>query len=359
MSGGGCDRSKDRKFHFYALCLNESGVVDRAGAGAHIGPMRSFSRTTLFMFLCLIACAAPSRAQTGAELLLKPLVKEDEFAEGRADALLFNQGQTNRGDDFQLRYYQTSGRIRENEPNLVPRFGWDVKYYDLDTDDPVLPDQLLDSSAAVGLGVKDFHGWRAGLSLGLGYAGDKPFAEGDAWYGKATLAFGKAITEKSTLGVFLDYDGNRPFAPDIPLPGFGYLHQFDPHLSYVVGAPLDSITWKPNDQIKVEATYLMPARFKGEIDYEPVRHLIFYGGYQSVQDAFHVESLPGDRRLLFDQQRAEVGLRFAPTEEASFIAAIGYAFDGQFNSGFDERTRHGVADISDEPYLRVGFEARF
>src|SRR6478672_4069079 len=143
------------------------------------------------LLLSILAVAPVARAQTGPSLLLDPLLSEKETAEARGDAMLFQDGHTSNGDDFGMSIYQTSGRIRERRENFIPRLGYNLEYYDLDTTDPGLPDQLLDTSVAFGVDISAIKGWQGGLTVGLGYAGDKPFAEGDAWYGKATLIFGK------------------------------------------------------------------------------------------------------------------------------------------------------------------------
>jgi hypothetical protein len=63
--------------------------------------------------------------------------------------------------------------------------------------------------------------------------------------------------------------------------------------------------------------------------------------------------------LLFQQRRAEGGVIWRPNDEIALTVAAGYAFDQEFNIGWDTRNQDRVAKPSDEPYLRVGFEVRF
>ena len=320
-------------------------------------------RWTNWIWICLFVLLLPARskAQTGAPLLLNPLLDEKEIAEARADALLLNNGATDNGNDFQMSIYRTWGRVRERRENFIPRLGWDLGYYDLDTTEPLLPDALLDTSVGLGLDLNFFKGWRGGLALGIGYAGDKPFAQGDAWYGKATVVFGKDLDKYTTLAFVLDYDGARSIFPDIPLPGIAYRHQYDPTLSYTLGIPLSNIVWKPAwiDRLRVEVSYLFIDTFEGSIDYELFRHLVVFTRLESINRAFHTEQFDGTDRLLFFQRRVELGMRFKPFEETTLTGAIGYAFGGEFSAGFDTRDADEVADISDEPYLRISFETRF
>jgi hypothetical protein len=302
-----------------------------------------------------------AKAQTGADLLLNPLLNEQEIVEARADALFLNDGQTDNDNDFGMSIYRTSGRVRERRENFVPRIGWDVSYYDLDTDEPGLPDELLESSVGVGVDLNFFKGWRGGLSVGIGYAGDKPFAQGGAWYGKGTLIFGRDLDKDTTLAFVLDYDGARSIFPDIPIPGIAYRHQYDPTLSYTVGIPLSSVVWKPSqiDRLRIEVSYLFIDTFEADIDYEVIRHLVVFARLESESRAFHTEEIGGNDRLLFFQRRVEMGLRFKPWEETTITGSIGYSFAGEFSAGFDSRDSDEIADLSDEPYLRIGFETRF
>src|SRR5437763_2887026 len=130
-----------------------------------------------------------SLAQTGPALLLKPNLSEQETLEARGDALWLQSGSTsNNGAHFQLGVLEWTGRVREQRENFIPRLGWDVLYLDMHTNDPTLPHRgLTDVSLAAGVELGTYSGWRTGLTVGVGYAGDTPFGEGDAWYGKATL----------------------------------------------------------------------------------------------------------------------------------------------------------------------------
>ena len=214
---------------------------------------------------------------------------------------------------------------------------------------------------AFGIDLNIFKDWRGGLTVGAGYAGDVPFNQGDAWYGKATLVFGKDLDKKTTLALVLDYDGSRTYLPDVPFPGVAYRHQYDPTLSFTVGVPLNTVIWKPAQlpRLRVEVSWLLLENFEADLDYEIFKHLVVFGRLNSINRAFHTEQLEGNDRLLFFQRRVEIGLRWQPRQETTLFGAIGYAFSGEFSAGFDTRDADAVADISDEPYLRVGFETRF
>ena len=307
-----------------------------------------------------LALALPAAAQTGPELLLKPFPRERTL-ETRSDVVLIDQGETDNADaDFQLSLYESFGRARVFPGQRAdPRVGYDVLYLDIASDDPALPQHLTDHSVAFGMGVLDLDGWLGGLTVGVGYAGENVYNDANAFYYMATFAVGREIDESSQVGVVLDYNGNRTIYPDLPLPGFQYRKRIDPKLLLGVGFPVTSVEWKPSDRLTFDFTYLIPDRLRARVDYAVMKTLGLFAEYDDRTEAFHIDELPGDRRLIYEQKRAEAGVRWDPFENASLIVAGGYAFDQEFNVGFDTRDAPNVAEPSDEPYVRVGFEMRF
>jgi hypothetical protein len=305
--------------------------------------------------------AAPAPAQTGPDLLLKPLMGEKELLESRGDALLFNDGKATGSADYQQDVFELNGRFREQRENFIPRIGWDLAFYHLSSDIPLLDQDLTDTSLAAGFELWNAGEWRAGFTAGLGYAGSTPFARSDSWYGKATLLIARKLDAKTDLGFVLDYDGNRSTFPDFPLPGFAYRHEYDPTLSYTVGVPVSSIKWKPLQfpDFSLEATWILTDTFTARLEYDLSPQWVVFGALQHQFEAFHVSHLKGADRLLFERHRAEVGVLWKPWEHTHFIAAVGMAWGGEWSTGFDQRDSDLVARVSDEPYVRLGFERRW
>ena len=108
-----------------------------------------------------------------------------------------------------------------------------------------------------------------------------------------------------------------------------------------------------------EVTWTIVDRFDARAEYKLSPQWKVVGTFEQRQDAFSVDGLDDHDRLLFQQRRAEVGLRWQPWENTSLLVAGGYAFGGEFSIGFDQRDSDLVADIPDEPYVRVGFERSF
>lgn len=308
----------------------------------------------------LLLCA-PASAQSGPRLLLKPFPREQAI-EARADSLFVNGGHTKEtDDDFRLSMYESQGRWRVQPGNLIsPRIGWDFTFVDIDTDFPGLPGQLADQSVGAAIPVARFGEWIVGASVGVGYAGPAPFGDGDAWYGKGTLSVFRLFNDTDALVFALDYDGNRTFLPDVPLPGVAYTRRVARDFFFVVGLPVTSFEWKPDDRLRLELVYTLVNAFDASVGYQFADGWTVYGNFESRNEAFFVDDLPANYdRLLFQQRRAELGLRWEPRKDFGLSVAVGYAFGQEFSTGFDSRQTDEVADVSDEPYLRFGLDFKF
>jgi hypothetical protein len=310
-----------------------------------------------------LSVCGQAHAQTGPALLVEPFPKE-QFIDTRGGYLLPDAGHVKGSDEgIRLSFYEATGRVRVIPGNLIsPRIGWDLEYIDVDTRSDLLPGQLTDQSVGIAFPVAKVSEWIFGVSLGVGYAGAAPYGEGDAWYGKATAVAFRQLGEKDALVFIVDYDGNRTFLPDVPLPGFAYLKHMDPTLTLLVGLPLTSVTWTPVPKFSAELGWLPTESFHAAVGYEFAPHWTVFGNLEHHTSAFHLPDLADNDRLLFQQRRAEIGLRWAPREareSLAFTAAAGYAWHQEFSVGFDARKTDRVLDASDEPYVRFGFEMKF
>jgi hypothetical protein len=322
---------------------------------------------TISMFGCafalLICFAEFALAQTNSALLIAPFSKE-LAVEAEASAVFLEGGhiaESDNDEDFRLSGYGTQGHFRLIPGELKsPRIGYDFTYLDLDTSFDALPDRLVDQSIAIGFPIAQIDEWILGASVGVGYAGDGGFGDGDAWYGLSSIAAFRQIDDKQALVFVLDYDGNRTFLPDIPIPGVAYIRRIDDRLEMTLGVPISSIKWEATDQLTVELAYSLPDDFRVDIGYEFIPHLALFGRVRQQRVGFFFDGLAENYdRIIFQQRRAEAGVRFEPNEQIHADLALGYAWGGEFSEGFDSRRTNEIADISDEPYIRAGVELRF
>ena len=313
-----------------------------------------------------LAFASPVLAQTGPALLLKPFPQELRL-DVNAEASVTDQGRAiGRDSPLQIGIAETEGRLRLT-PNEIasPRVGFGFKYFNLDSDLPGLPEHLYDTNVGVAFPIGKYEDWIFAASVGVGYAGEGPFGDANAWYGRASLLAIRQFDETSGLAIGIDYDGNRTFMPDVPLPGFAYFKRIEKNLSLSVGLPIISIEWEPIENLRVDLSYLLLDNFRARVGYD-VGGFEVFGAVSQRSDAFFLDGAEHSRdRLLFQQRRAEVGVTYRTKDagvgakDLELTLAGGYAFNGELSAGFDQRNSELVADVSDEPYVRFSLQARF
>ena len=338
-----------------------------------------------FVFTLLLLAAMPriGRAQTGPELLIKPWPR-DRVIEADAQADFYNETNTNNPANdgtggravLSLSEEDSEGRLRvfprDEHVRADPRFGYNLTYLHLNTNDPHLPKNLTDESVAVGTGIADINGWEAGITVGVGNAAAGAFNDGNGLYGQFDLLVGHDISKTSKLGIVLDYNGNRSFLPDVPLPGVVYTKIIDPTLLLAVGFPLASVTWTPdkantlNRQLTIDATYAIPDNFEVNADYAvidstgPAGKVGAFASFTNRLLPFHDnDAAVGRYRIFFEQNRAELGVRWTPVPLVSAVLAGGYAFDQRFHYGWDSNNYGELAKLGDSLYTRVGLEFRY
>jgi hypothetical protein len=335
-------------------------------------------------FIVLLAATMPrvGRAQTGPELLIKPWPR-DQIIEADAQADFYNQTNTNNPSDdgsgratLSLSELDSEGRLRffprDEQVRADPRVGYNLTYLHLNTNDPRLPKNLTDESVAIGTGIADVSGWEAGITVGVGNAAAGAFNDGNGLYGQFDLLVGHDIDKTSKIGIVLDYNGNRTFLPDVPLPGVEYSKTLDPTLLLVAGFPLTSVTWTPdkqntlNRQLTITATYEIPYSFEASADYAlidstgPAGKLAAFTSFTNRLLAFHDNDEPvGRYRIFFEQNRAELGVRWTPRPIVSLVLAGGEAFDQRFHYGWDSINYGETAKLGDSLYTRVALEFRY
>lgn len=323
------------------------------------GHMKKAIRSLAGVVLGFVGTSA--YAQTSSDLMLKTMPK-DRRIEAEAGFTAFAKTAADGGTDFQLSRTDVQGRVRL-VPGFVadPRFGFKVNYFDIGSDTPGVPDQLVDTAFALGSGVAQFDsGWVAGMTVGAGYAAAGAFDDGNGFYGLATLIVGREISETDSFGFVIDFDGNRSVFPDFPVPGFQYRKTLDPTILLGIGFPFSSVTWKPNDKFTLDVTWSIPDKFRVDVDYKLFDSLSVFGQLRDETNSFHNDDFENTRRrLFFEQQMVEAGVRFTANDTFSFVLAGGYAFNQSFQTGWDTRETDKIADVSDGVFGRIAVELRY
>jgi hypothetical protein len=127
-----------------------------------------------------------------------------------------------------------------------------------------------------------------------------------------------------------------------------------------LGLPFSDITYKPDDKWTIKLQYLVPDFGTASVEYAVTENFRVFAELDQRSHAFHWNELAdGDDRVLFEQKRAEVGVRGTFDDRFGFVLAGGYAFGQSFDVGFDSRDSDQIAEPSDEPYVRLAVEAKF
>ena len=316
--------------------------------------------------------ASVGHAQTGPDLLLGQF-GEGNNAVGRAESIFIASGTTDNndgdGDNFgsKLDIYNASARFKIDLGAVIPGFeraepraGFQASVLDFHSNDPAVPGTLSDISFGVGFGLAKSDKWVAGISVGVGFASNNVFNDSNAVYGKADIAFAYTLNDREKLGIVLNYNGNRTFMPDVPLPGFIYTRKLTDQFTLELGFPYSDIQWQPNDQWTLMLKFNFPDGAEATVDYKVTENFHLYGALAQQNEAFQWNELDNDnRRVLFKQNRVEVGVRGVLKDRYALTAAAGYAFDTRLDVGWDSRDTDNLAEFSDEPYVRVGVEVKF
>jgi len=332
--------------------------------------MRNNTSRGIFVAACAAVLALPAMAATGPELFVGMFSGKSVAAgevKATADGSYLYFGKTyekspaERG--LHLGIYESDATL---EYGLTPEWqllvGHKIEGLQLGTSTPGLSNQYMDQSLAVGLMYKPTDSqWSFALAAGAGYAGNDPYGDSNAVYGKAAFLARYNIDTKSALLLTLDYNGNRTIFPDVPLPGIAYLGEPLPNLSYIVGVPYSRVTWKPIENVTLGADYIIPSTVGASVSWQVLQGLTLFGDIGSHTFAFFNET--GNDRVFFKQMRAEAGVTVGSLDlgrlQLRALLAGGYAFNQRFTQGFDSRDQTDLMDFKPAPYARIGLEGSF
>jgi hypothetical protein len=303
-----------------------------------------------FAALFLLAANTISFAQTDSQLT--SAAWSDGAVGESNDRPLYQAASHVKGErtDAQVFWWDSYGRFRFDKKNpSAPVLGYRWATINFDSDSNDIPDHLDDMSMALGLHLSE----NFALVSGVGYATNSPFSDPNGIYGIGHLIFQKQLNQKDTLQLSLDYDGNSVFLPDLPLPGFQWVHRENP-ISYGIGFPNDFLTWEITPKLRFDATYTFPYTTRGQFEYHLTQHVSLFAGAANFFDGFELHDRPGTDRLFYQLSRGEGGVRYVDTIFGMYVdvaLAIGYAFDQNFDRGFDMRDLDHQASLTDAPYV--------
>lgn len=312
--------------------------------------------------LAAISIHAGAFAQTGPSLLIQPWADKPQYASTYDEPMFIFGGHTKGDDeDIDILYYDSFGRVKFDRDNPEPNFwlGYRAMTIGIGGDQPGLPGDLNDISLAAAFRLGDGSGeWQLSIAGGAGTANDGHWGNSDAIYGIATINAAHRIDDRSALNIGINYNGNRTFLPDVPLPYLVYQHRSSKSFAYSLGVPTSGVTWSPTNDLTFHASYTVPTTILASVTYGLNKEWSIFGEYTQTLDGFYVED-QGDTRLFYEKSILAAGVRWIHEPLIDIRGGLGYAFDQRFSRGWDVRDLDSVAKPSDEMVLFFTVQGTF
>lgn len=322
-----------------------------------------FVRACVLAMVTVLAVGICSRAaaQVAPSIVIQPWEEGPHWAETFDDLMFTNKGHL-KGEPHGLKvfYWNSYGRVKLDRETQDPglTFGYRILTISLDSGHPDLPGDLNDVAVVGGFKVGEIDDWDVTAVLGLGTANDGHWGNEDAIYGVGAVDFGHKLDEQSSLHLGLSYDGNRAILPDFPLPYASYQTRVDDTLSFTVGLPVSGFKWKPIEPLELSMKYIIPLDFEGRAAWRFTDWLELFGEYNSATSGFWLEAQE-NRRLFYEFERVQMGLRFIIDPYVDASVGVGYIFNQEFSRGFDVRSDDHLFDASDEIFLMFRVQGTF
>lgn len=301
-------------------------------------------------------------AQTSPEIVTKPW-PDGEWGKTNDRLLYQEQGHVKGEDqDAQVFWWDSTGRFRfdTSDPHTLT-LGYHWATMDFGTHSETIPNHLDDISLAAAIPLMKSDTGTLSVILGAGYSSDTPFADINGLYGIGHVVYERPLAKDESLFFTLDYNGNNPFMPDVPLPGVTYVRQTE-NVQLGVGFPDSWVAWQFVPQWTLTASYGFPYTGDLRLEYALTDHVSLFGDYSNFFHPFAQDGQPTTDRVFYEMSRAELGVRYQGDIKGFFIDAalvVGYAFEQNFYDGFDIRNLHSTGSISDEPYIGLQLVGRF
>jgi len=304
--------------------------------------------------------SAPAFSQTDIGMMNPTEWREGLWGQTVDKIILESKADVSDGGKAEMFYWDSVGKFRfdKDHPDQSSAIGYRYYAVGFNHESPVVPKQLQKIELAGGLHLGKVGDGELSTVIGMGYQGDKPFANpGGSLTEIAHLIWTKRLSDNETLQFTADYYSGGSFLPDIPLPGFAYSRRCD-NITFTVGYPRDLVAWKITDRLTLLGQYMVPFSAEAYLDYRLADHWSIFANAAKFYEAFNLNHNQSSNRYFQDMNRIEGGIHyfkhdFWHGQELDIALILGYAFDQDFHTGFDARSTHQVASFSDEPYIGI------
>ena len=228
----------------------------------------------------------------------------------------------------------------------------------LDGSQERVPNDLYDVGVGLMFRTSVHETWKLGGTVKVGSASDHLFHSSEEWYLRSIL-FLQVPHLKYTSWVFvasIDTDREYPI-----LPGFGYGFPLSEQTYVVLGIPFAGAAGRIGEKFSFQVSYWPLRNAYGEIAYDVTDRITAYGGFRWREIYFsRSDRDDSDDRIVLEDLRAFVGVRFSLTERASLDAKGGFIFSREISEGedFDELDDNAL-DIDDAWFGSLALNVRF
>jgi len=158
----------------------------------------------------------------------------------------------------------------------------------------------------------------------------------------------------------LDFDGNRPIFPDVPLPVVLWTRVWNDAITTTIGFPFLGIRWKPWDRLEIGFRGIPGVTQTGAITLRPNERWDLFVRYRAANFRFFIEDFSSDNdRLFYGESRIELGFTWRPDGGTECTLFAGWSFDRSYDTGFDVRDTDTLVRIDDTVVFGLSFTIRF
>ena len=323
--------------------------------------LRAALRTLLVFTVIHLCVAGVTPAQTTPNLLTRPWDEGRHFAETIDDLVYIADGHVKDSNfDTQMFYWDSYGRIRFNRDANDPHWvlGYRILAMNEDSEFSAIKGDYWDIAMTLGYKFDAMdNGWQISVVGGAGTANDGHFSNSDAIYGIGSVNAGRKLDPDATFNVGLRYNGNSLLFPDFPLPYAAYERRVTDEFRFTLGLPSSAMVWWPVEMVSLKLDYNLPVTGSANVSFWFTKTLCLFTQFDATTDGFYIEDAD-NRRIFYSMNRVTGGVRWL-SKWADLRLGVGYAFDQEFERGFDLRDTHKIAKLTDEPFISLRIHGTF
>ena len=175
------------------------------------------------------------------------------------------------------------------------------------------------------------NGWTSGIGFLAGSASNELFQSGYEITVHADAYVKIPVKEKAAWFFYVDYNNNRDYLRNWPIPGAGYWCNLSENLDILIGLPAAYIDIKPTKNTDLSLLYIAITNIHAKASYDIVKSLELYAAFDWNNQIFaRADREMHKDRLCYYEKALTAGLHWQFMKYAGVTVAGGYAFDRYF-----------------------------